>query len=132
MAQYQYAIGMMFKNGLNKELFIQEISCRLNSPVSNVYISNDGENVIVETDGDLTDVSKEDLTKYVKTHNSSMRAVWRNAKKVSELPLGIEGEVGFAFNGRKAGEPPNQGTGCPVYFSGGKWRTFSDDSEVKS
>lgn len=40
------------------------------------------------------------------------------------------GSVAYASNGRKSGEAAGSGTGVPVYFSSGHWRTFSNDATV--
>jgi len=40
------------------------------------------------------------------------------------------GAVAYATNGLKVGESPGNGTGIPVYYSNGAWRTFSDDRPV--
>jgi len=40
------------------------------------------------------------------------------------------GAVAYATNGLKVGESPGSGTGIPVYYSNGAWRTFSDDRPV--
>lgn len=49
---------------------------------------------------------------------------------VANLPLGYEGRMAFASNGRKNGEGGGAGTGVPVYFSNGAWRTFPADAAV--
>jgi len=38
----------------------------------------------------------------------------------------------FASNGLKIGETTGNGTGVPVYYSGGIWRVFSSDQPVQS
>lgn len=40
------------------------------------------------------------------------------------------GAVAYATNGLKVGESTGTGTGIPVYYSNGAWRTFSDDRPV--
>ena len=58
---------------------------------------------------------------------------------VAQLPLGPDpaGQLGtfsgfprFAMDGCKPGEAAGKGTGCPVYYSNGAWRRYSDDQPV--
>lgn len=51
---------------------------------------------------------------------------------VAGLPVGSEGQMLYATNGRKVGELAGAGTGVPVYFSSGSWRVFSTDAAVAS
>ena len=48
----------------------------------------------------------------------------------STLPVSAEGFMAFCTNGRKVGEGAGAGTGVPVYYSAGVWRTFSTDAVV--
>lgn len=49
---------------------------------------------------------------------------------VSQLASVTNLASAFASNGRKVGEGAGSGTGVPVYYSLGQWRTFSNDSPV--
>lgn len=49
---------------------------------------------------------------------------------VVTLPVGAEGYLAYATNGRKVGEGAGNGTGVPVYFSNTQWRVFSTDAQV--
>lgn len=58
---------------------------------------------------------------------------------VSGLPVGAEGDLAYATNGRKVGEGAGLGTGVPVYYTtdGGSpaltgWYVFSTDALVQS
>lgn len=51
---------------------------------------------------------------------------------VAGLPVGAEGQIAYATNGRKVGEGAGAGTGVPVYFSNAAWRTYSGDAAVTS
>lgn len=54
-----------------------------------------------------------------------------NSYSVASLPSSpSSAAIAFATNGRKVGEGSGSGTGVPVYYSLGQWRTFSDDSPV--
>jgi len=55
------------------------------------------------------------------------------AFSVAGLPASpAAGTTAYASNGRKLGEGSGSGTGVPVYFQGGSWRTFSSDQPVAS
>ncbi len=56
--------------------------------------------------------------------------VFTSAATVAALPVGAEGQLAYASDGRKVGEGPGAGTGVPVYFSAGSWRVFSTDLAV--
>lgn len=45
---------------------------------------------------------------------------------------GLEGQIGYATNGRKSGEGMGSGTGVPIYFSNGLWRVYSTDAQVQA
>lgn len=49
---------------------------------------------------------------------------------VASLPVGANGQIVYASNGRKVGEGAGSGTGVIVYFSNSSWRTFSGDGVV--
>lgn len=50
---------------------------------------------------------------------------------VANLPASAtEGQYAFASDGLKQSESTGNGTGVPVYFSGGVWRDYSDDTQV--
>lgn len=50
--------------------------------------------------------------------------------KVAALPIGVEGQISYATDGRKVGEGSGHGTGVRVYFSSGLWRVYSTDAQV--
>jgi hypothetical protein len=49
---------------------------------------------------------------------------------VAGLPVGTEGQITYATNGRKVGQGATAGTGVPVYYSTGGWRVFGTDAVV--
>lgn len=53
---------------------------------------------------------------------------------VSGLPSGGEGfgQLAYASDALKVGELTGAGTGTMVYFSNGRWRTFSSDQPVQT
>jgi hypothetical protein len=51
---------------------------------------------------------------------------------VATLPVGAEGQMAYATDGRKVGEGVGAGTGVPVYFSNTHWRVFSTDAQVQA
>jgi hypothetical protein len=52
---------------------------------------------------------------------------------VADLPTApLEGQLAYATNGRKVGEPMAGGTGVPIYYSNGAWRVFSTDTTVNA
>jgi len=51
---------------------------------------------------------------------------------VASLPVGIEGQLAYALDGRKIGEGSGAGTGVPVFYSNGFWRTYSTNNPVQS
>jgi hypothetical protein len=53
---------------------------------------------------------------------STSNAVFAGSFLVSQLPS--TGLLAFATNGRAPGELPSLGTGVPVYFAAGAWRTY--------
>jgi hypothetical protein len=56
-----------------------------------------------------------------------------NSYTVASLPkTAQESAVAYATNGLKVGESAGKGTGVPVYYSNGKWRVFSGDTQVAS
>lgn len=53
----------------------------------------------------------------------------------ANLPSGAnakEGMVAYCTNGRKNGEGGGSGTGVPVYYADGSWRTYGADAAVTS
>ena len=70
-------------------------------------------------------------------YNNTAASAWSFIKPlippkstVAALPTGIEGMIAYSTNGRKVGEGAAAGTGVPVYFSNGNWRTLSADAAV--
>ena len=57
-------------------------------------------------------------------------AIQSVGKTVATLGTAPEGSIRYATNGCKVGEAPGAGTGVPVYYSNGQWRTFSNDATV--
>ncbi len=67
------------------------------------------------------------------TGNLAMKALLGAAPYiVTALPVGFNGAVAFASNGRKVGEAAGAGTGVAVVYSNGAWRRLSDDTIVAS
>lgn len=54
------------------------------------------------------------------------------SRKKANLPTtGVpEGAYAYCEDGRKDGEGAGAGTGCPVWFYAGTWRTFTTGAEV--
>lgn len=48
----------------------------------------------------------------------------------AQLPNTENGATAYCTNGRKIGEAAGAGTGVPVYYSNGAWRTYSNDAVV--
>ncbi len=72
-----------------------------------------------------------DINAEIAALNNTANAAQLNTYSVSGLPSSPSmGAIAFATDGRKIGEGTGSGTGVPVYYSLGQWRTFSDDSPV--
>lgn len=48
----------------------------------------------------------------------------------NSLPIGIEGAIGYCSNGLKPNETTGFGTGVPIYYSNGIWRSFYTNEGV--
>jgi hypothetical protein len=59
--------------------------------------------------------------------------VFFEARTVDELPDAADWPLGFCgtTNGRKTGEGPGLGTGCPVWSDGTQWLTFYNNNPVQ-
>jgi len=57
-----------------------------------------------------------------------------NSFTVDQLPSGdiADGSTSYAVDGRKSGEAPGEGSGCPCYYSGGAWRCYGSDDPVSA
>jgi hypothetical protein len=55
------------------------------------------------------------------------------AYAVASLPVSPAAySVAFATDGLKLGETTGNGTGIPVYYSNGEWRSYATDATVES
>ena len=81
-----------------------------------------------------TDIWASDAQTTIKnaTARYSFRPAFDTGYLVANLPTsGQPGVIVWASNGRRSGEAAGAGTGVPVYFNNGKWRTLYDNSVVQ-
>lgn len=75
-------------------------------------------------------VNIDDGLLYVRNAGGWMPAIGASYLVAALPATAPEGARAFTVDGRKVGEGASAGTGVPVYYSAGQWRTYSTDAQV--
>lgn len=133
MYAYDYSVSRDSKNGSvsGRRLLSELRTLAFSDVLANLHVQ--GDDLRVQFSRKLTAAEKKKLDGAIAAHDGAASETLdeRRGAKLAELPPGqYEGQRTFAIDGRKVGEEKGQGTGVPVYWSGGAWRRLSDDKPV--
>lgn len=132
--KYTYTMdGTNFPRGVNKGALTQVAEKIVGVRPESCGFSQDGKSVEIDFGSiELTAKQKLSLDRIARIHGANGRKASVVVRSVSDLPEeAMDGDTDFVIDGRKSGETARSGTGCPVYFSAGAWRRYSDDTPVE-